>query len=153
MKKLLFIFTLFIFFVPQSFAKPNDTMYVSIKNATLKEKNKKFSKTLHTINYADKIKVEKEQNSWAYVYLESDSSIKGWIPLSSLSKRKILKSNNISANAKELALAGKGFSSAIEAEYFKSKDNNIEIVNEIETFSSSEQEIIEFINLGKLNNE
>lgn len=76
---------------------------------------------------------------------------KGWIPSSALSKKKVLASSSTTADAKEIALAGKGFSSSIESTYAKEFNVDYSDVDYVESQSVSDKELQSFIVEGQLN--
>ena len=93
-----------------------------------------------------------EKKSWAYICAISDDEIKGWIPLASLSKRRLIPNSSVTANAKELALAGKGFNKAIETKYFEDSTEILQKVDLVEENKVSTEEIVSFLEEGNLNN-
>lgn len=152
----LFLKSFFVFFIflcsSPLFAKQNETMYVAVQKAELKSSNKKTSKTEFTLNYADKVKILEEKKSWVLICAFSDDEIKGWIPLASLSERRLIPNSTVTANAKELALAGKGFNKAIEAKYFEDSTEVLQKVDLVEKNKIFAEEIVSFLEEGNLNN-
>ena len=71
---------------------------------------------------------------------------------SALTSKKIKDKNNAaSADADEIALAGKGFNSTIEAVYAEEFEVSFDIVDYIETLGADTEEAVEFARAGKLN--
>ena len=153
LKKLLSAFLIFIICSVFVFAKAGDVMYVAVQKGKLKEKNSSFSKTILQLDYAQKVKIVKEEKKWSFIQSESDKNIQGWIVSSALTKRKIIKNSLTTADAKELALAGKGFTEALEKEIFKNTENNLALIDKIEKNQISEEKIVEFIKEGNLHEE
>ena len=128
------------------------TQYVAIDPAPLKAKPAASSKKIGTVEYASEVIVLKTEKSWAYVQLASDSSVEGWLPESALTSKKIKeKSKAATANADEIALAGKGFNSTIEAVYADEFEVNFDIVDYIESLGADSEEVIYFAQQGQLN--
>ena len=134
------------------FAKESNSMYVSTETLTLKQKASAFSKDLTKLNYGDEVCITEEDKSWVCVYSVSNPNVKGWVPLASLTKKKILTgAKKTSADAKEVALAGKGFNSTIEAVYSEEYNIDYKLVDFVESNSVAYAELLDFINKGGLN--
>lgn len=152
MKRLTFLLVLLCLEVPIFSASKAKTQYVAIDPAPLKAKPAASSKKIGSIEYASAVIVLQEEKSWVYVQLVDDKSVEGWLPASALTSKKIKdKANAASANADEIALAGKGFNSTIEAVYAEEYQMNFDVVDYIETLSASEEETITFAKEGQLN--
>ena len=152
MKKLTILLVVFCLAVPTFAASKAKTQYVAIDPAPLKAKPAASSKKVGSIEYASAVLVLKEEKSWAYVQLVDDKSVEGWVPVSALTTKKIKdKANATSANADEIALAGKGFNSTIEAVYAEQYEMNFDIVDYIETLGADQDDAIAFAQAGQLN--
>lgn len=128
------------------------TMYIALENAQLKAKPASAAKKVAEAEYAAAVVVIKTEKSWSYVQLESDSSVEGWIPTTALTSKKIKdKKDAASADADEIALAGKGFNSTIEAVYAEQFEVSFEIVDYIETLGTDTDEAVAFAREGQLN--
>ena len=126
--------------------------YVAIDPAPLKAKPAASSKKIGSVEYASAVMVLKTEKSWVYVQLVDDKRLEGWLPASALTSKKIKdKASATSANADEIALAGKGFNSTIEAVYAEQYEMNFDIVDYIETLGAPEAEAIAFAKAGQLN--
>lgn len=136
------------------FAAPDKqkTLYVSIDPAPLKAKPAAAAKKVGSAEYASVVLVLKTEKNWAYVQLVDDKSVEGWIPESALTSKKIKdKGKAASADADELALAGKGFNSTIEAVYADQFEVNFSLVDFIETQEADIDSAIGFAQAGQLN--
>ena len=109
-------------------------MYVSVEEVTSKVKPSMWGKDGTDYYYGDLVEILDEDGSW-YLVTTKDGKRKGWLRDSVLTTRKLKKQGNVSVDAKELALAGKGFSSPIEAEYSEQYDIDFTSVDEIEKIS------------------
>ena len=152
MKKLIVLLIAFCLAVSSFAASKTKTQYVAIDPAPLKAKPAASSKKVGTIEYASAVLVLQEEKSWVYVQLAEDKSVAGWLPASALTSKKIKdKVDATSANANEIALAGKGFNSTIEAVYAEQYELNFDIVNYIESLGAEQEEAIAFAQAGQLN--
>ena len=127
--------------------------YVTLDPAPLQEKASAASKKIGTVDYASAVKVIQEKKGWVFVSLADDPSVQGWLPATALTTKKIkAKGKAANADADEIALAGKGFNSTIEAVYADEYMIDFSDVNLMETFNSSDiEEIIDFAYEGNLN--
>ena len=136
------------------FAAETTTMYVSTQKGLLKSNSSSSSKTVATLLYGDQVTVLSTQNKWCEIQIVTGTAAgkKGWILSASLTKKKIIaKGSKVTANAAELALAGKGFSSEVEDEYKKSGSADYDAVDRVEEATVSNSEQNAFISSGKLN--
>ena len=151
------LITILILFVIQTpiFAKPNSSMvgkdlYVSVEQVTSKIKPSMWGKPGYDYYYGDLVEVLEQDGSWCLVETKDGERI-GWLRDSVLTSRKLKTQGNVSVDAKELALAGKGFSSPIEAEYSEQYDIDFTPVDEIETISIDiDRKLRSFIREGDL---
>lgn len=151
MKKILIICLLMIFCFCGLFAKVGNKMYVSVEKAALKSGTSIFAKECGEVFYGDAVVVLEEKGKWTKVQGVSDSSISGWISRSSITTKKIIVSENkVSASAEELALAGKGLTAEIEAEYKKNGNGNYEAVEVLEKNEISFTRVLDFMKSGEL---
>ena len=104
--------------------------------------------------YGAKVTILHESGKWTEVVSVDNSKISGWLPASSLTKKKILADdslNRVSASADELALAGKGFSAEVEALYTTESNGAIyQLVDDIESTPIDKSGLWEFIQQGAL---
>ncbi|QTQ15591.1 hypothetical protein [Treponema parvum] len=133
-----------------------ETMYICAQKAQLKESTFFFSKTVATLLYGDRVDVLSSDGKWIKVSAPdkgaSAKEVSGWLQSSALTKKKIVsRGNRVSADAKELALAGKGFSEEVENEYKKSGKADYAAVDKMEDAELSSSDLFQFILEGKLN--
>lgn len=135
-------------------AKKGDTMYVSVEEAELKSGTGFFASRMGFLPYGSKVKVLAEDGRWIQVDSAEPGGPSGWLPSSSLTKKKILVVgglNTVSASADELALAGKGFSAEVEAQYTTESTAAIyAMVDNIEAAPLDVDGLLEFIVQGGL---
>ncbi len=146
----------FLWFVPGLFFADSSgtVMYVNVQKTSLKTGTGFFSGTVGTLSYGDKVEIVSEKSKWCEVVSSSNSALRGWIPASSLTKKKIVLSgdrNAVTASTDELALAGKGFSADAE-KVFRGNDSNLryDLVDKIEQNAPKMQDVYSFIVKGEL---
>lgn len=143
-----------IFSLVPLFGKPKASKpyYISVEEISAKTKPSFFGKAKDTFFYGDVVFIVNQKGSW--VEVEGQASKKsGWIKDSVVTTKKIVAKNRVSVDASEIALAGKGFSSPLEAEYSKSYNIDFDVVDKVENLSISLDEIEKFIEEGKLRGE
>ena len=149
-KKIIVLMSVFLLSL-SLYAKAKNIMYVAVNSASLKVKASKFAKESAILEYGTAAIVIDEKGDWYFICDSNDETKKGWIPSSALSKKKVLASSSTTADAKEIALAGKGFSSSIESTYAKEFNVDYSDVDYVESQSVSDKELQSFIVEGQLN--
>lgn len=124
--------------------------YIAVEEIKSKSSPSVWSRGNDIFFYGDKVVVEEEKGSWIKVS-QSGSGKSGWVKESCVTSRKIRAGNRVSVNADEIALAGKGFSNSIEAEYSSSYDIDFSIVDSVESVNFyNTKSLRDFIVDGKL---
>jgi hypothetical protein len=130
------------------------TMFVSVKNAELKDSTGLLANVRGTVPYAAEVSVLQERGRWVEVRAAGPPVLTGWMPSGDLSARRIVTSSTTpDATANELALAGKGFSAEVEAEYKTASGNNAAAYTTIDAMESqvvSAQVLYQFLQEGHL---
>lgn len=128
-------------------------MSVQVQTTQLRESPSYLGRVLATVSYTDRIEVLERQRGWAQVRA---SGTLGWVNESALTKKQLRLVSGAadverSASGEEIALAGKGFNSQVEAD-FKAKNREVDFtwIDRMETFKVSEQEIGSFMREGGL---
>ena len=111
-----------------TFADGPVAMSVQVKSGQLRETPSFLGKLLGSLNYGDRLQVLEQKGDWSRVTAAGGQT--GWVHSSALTKKKItMKAGDAdaqtAASGDELALAGKGFNSDVEAD-FKAKNKNID---------------------------
>lgn len=129
------------------------TAIIGKEKVSLRGKPSFLQKKVGAMKYGDRVKLLKKKRSWSLV---SKGKLKGWVHSSSLkSNRKILKEigkgNKIASkiNAKDISLAGKGFSPEHEQK-LKNKNVSFKDVDSIEKYGISFRRLNKFAKKGKL---
>lgn len=125
---------------------------VQVRTGKLREQPSFLGRIVGEVAYGDQIQVVREQGEW--VLGRSNSSLEGWIHISALTDDEIVlaagKGNvETAASGDELALAGKGFNSQVEAE-FRAQNREIDFawVDRMEKFIVTPEEMIGFLKVG-----
>lgn len=146
---------LFITFVIAPAKSVNaETLTVITKQNALRESCKFFAPIKTTVHYNDVLDVISQSGDW---YQVSFKGIQGCVHKSAVKKNSISLSNisgtgSQSASSEEVALAGKGFNPQVEAAYARENPGvNFQAINRIENYNVSENELINFIQGGRLN--
>lgn len=129
-------------------------MSVQVQTGQLRETPSFLGKVVTTVNYADRVIVVTKQSPWLQV--SSPAGKTGWIHESALTRdRIVLKAGaddvERTASGEEIALAGKGFNSQVEAD-FKEKNKDIDFtwIDRMETFKVEQAEMNAFLKEGGL---
>ncbi|MDR2551661.1 MAG: hypothetical protein LBD31_00625 [Treponema sp.] len=128
--------------------RAGDTMYVNVRSAALKSSTGFFASTAGTVRYGDQVRVLAVKGKWAQVRSGGSS---GWIASASLTTKPItVQGNTANASAREVALAGKGFSQDVENEYRKGGGINYNAVDSMEKLSIAGEDLLVFVEEGHL---
>ena len=130
------------------------TMSVQVRNGQLRATPSFLGKLVAAVAYADRVTVQQTQGEWRRVSAAGGQT--GWIHQSALSPKVIvLKAGaedvGTAASGEELALAGKGFNSDVEAD-FKKKNEKIDFgpIDSMEKIKIAPQDMLTFLNEGGL---
>ncbi len=104
------------------------TMSVQVKTGQVLDTPSFLGKVITRVNYGDRLQVLDHQGDWSKIAAPDGTS--GWIHSSALTKKKVSmnagdQNAQTAASGDELALAGKGFNSDVEAD-FKAKNRNVD---------------------------
>jgi uncharacterized protein YgiM (DUF1202 family) len=130
--------------------KRGDTMYVAVQSAPVKSSTGFFARTVGTLRYGDQITVTAVNGKWVQVSAAANRALAGWIASANVTSKRIIAGSGQSASAKELAMAGKGFSEEVEKEYKTGKNLNYDAVNALERVTVSDDDLFDFIEEGRL---
>lgn len=101
-------------------------MSVQVKDAQVREKPSFISKVVGNLTYGDRVEVQDSKGAWIRVSLAGGAA--GWMHNCALTSQKVVLSAGkgdarVGASGDELALAGKGFNSDVEAQFKKDYKN------------------------------
>lgn len=132
--------------------KAGDTVYVTAKSVQLKSSEGSFSSNSGLAVYGDSGKILSVSGKKVKIQLSTGSKSTGWIASGSITNKKINTSSKTTASAKELALAGKGWSEEAENAYKASNTNlDFKVIDAIEAIVISDSELSKFLEEGHLN--
>ena len=127
-------------------------MTVQVKSGQVREEPSFLGKVITSVNYGDRLQVVEQQGDWTKVTAPNGQA--GWMHTSALTKKKIaLKAGDqnaqTAASGEEMALAGKGFNSDVEAD-FKAKNRNIDFtwVDKMEKIKIAPEAMQQFLKAG-----
>ena len=97
-------------------------MSVQVRDGQLRNRASFLGAVVGTVAYGDRVTVNQEQAGWCEV--ATAAGLSGWIHESALTPKRVVMSSGTTdarsgASGEEVALAGKGFSKEVEAEYKK----------------------------------
>ncbi len=128
------------------------TMSVQVKTGQLRATPSFLGKVTADLAYGDQVTILKQQGEWMQAQTKSGQT--GWVHQSALSAKKIVMSSGsqqaqTAASGEELALAGKGFNSDVEAQ-FKSQNKDIDFtwIDRMAKIKVDPQECVEFLKEG-----
>lgn len=130
-----------------------ETMSVSVRSAQLREGPSFLSKVLETLGYGSRVETGERQDGWVRARI---GSLEGWLHESALSEKEIVLNPGAAdarraASSSEIALAGKGFSANVEAEYRRLNSGlNFAAVDAMESRPISDLELARFVQEGNL---
>lgn len=130
-------------------------MSVQVRQGELRAAPSFLAAVVRTVAYGDRLAVLEEQGPWARVSTQ-DRSAAGWIHASALTRKRVVlqagqKDADLAATSDEIALAGKGFNSDVEAE-FKARNRSIDYtwVDRMEKMTVSPKEMQTFLAQGEI---
>lgn len=136
-------------------ADAQKAMSVQVKESYLRATPSHLGKVVAKASYSDRVAVFEERGDWKKVSL-ANGKYQGWMHNSALTnKRIVLKAgqSNVatSVSRDEIALAGKGFSDEVEAQYRKNNKNlDYDWINRMEAFTVSPKQMEDFVSSGQL---
>jgi uncharacterized protein YgiM (DUF1202 family) len=125
------------------------TLYVTVKTAEIKANPNFFAESRGTIALGEAVTVIQTRNKWVEVSVQANTSLRGWVSLDSLSSRRVV-SRTRTANAEEVAMAGKGFSESVEQIYKSTSKADYTAVDAVERPVLSERTLYTFMSEGRL---
>ena len=99
-------------------AATSAVMSVQVRKADIRETPSFLGKVLTSLSYGEKVTVQSENGAWMQV---SSSGQSGWVHNSALTRKTVVMKSGegaqTTASSGEMALAGKGFNSDVEAQF------------------------------------
>ena len=136
-------------------ASAAEMMSVQVKTSQIRVQPSFLAKVVASVAYGDRVVVLGRQGIWTRIRDPKGRS--GWMHSSALTEKKIVMTagkNNVetAASSDELALAGKGFNSDVEAE-FKTRNKDIDFtwVDRMEKIVITPRQMEGFLKKGEVN--
>jgi hypothetical protein len=127
-------------------------MSVQVKSGQLRATPSFLGPLVAPLNYGDRLQVIEQQGDWSKATTPAGQT--GWVHRSALTKKKIVmkagdQDAQTAASGDELALAGKGFNSDVEAD-FKAKNRQIDFtwVDKMEKIKVTPESMQQFLKDG-----
>jgi len=131
--------------------KDGKVLYIAVKTATLKSSTSAFAENKGTLSYGTKVMQIKVDGNYTEVRSADNPSLTGWVTTASLTSKQIVAGTAASTTtAKEVALAGKGFSQEAEKTLSQKKELNYADVDRVEAIVVRERDIKKFLEEGEL---
>jgi uncharacterized protein YgiM (DUF1202 family) len=129
-------------------------MSVNVREAQVRATPSYLGKVLGTLAYGDQVQVAEKQKGWVKVSAPA-KGLSGWINESALTAKKVVLSSGSGtagqdASSGEVALAGKGFNSQIEAENRQDNTFDYVTVDRMEKIAVAPEAILAFLQQGDL---
>ena len=129
-------------------------MSVQVRDGQLRNRASFLGAVVGTVAYGDRVTVNQTQAGWCEVSLAGKT---GWIHESALTPKKVVLASGTadarvqSVGSEEVALAGKGFSKEVEAEYKKqNQDVDYTWVDWMGQQTVSSERLVAFLKQGNL---
>ena len=128
-------------------------MSVQVRDGQLRNRGSFLGTVVGTVAYGDRVTVNQTQAGWCEVTIAGKT---GWIHESALTPKKVVLASGTAdaragASGEEVALAGKGFSKEVEAEYKKqNKDIDYAWVDWMGKQKVSGEQLVQFLKQGEL---
>jgi uncharacterized protein YgiM (DUF1202 family) len=127
------------------------SMSVQVKQGAVRSTPSFVGQVVGNLNYGDRVLVTEQKPGWMKV---SAGGVSGWMHVSSLTeKRVVVKAGTgtvqTGATSEEMALAGKGFTADVEAQFrAQNRSANFAAVNRMEQRQVTQQELMQFLRTG-----
>ena len=139
-------------FAAAALAATPPVMSVQVRKADLRDTPSFLGRIVTSLAYGDKVTIQAENGAWVQVSAGGQS---GWLHTSALTTKNIVMKSGAGAqtgaSSGEMALAGKGFNSDVEAQ-FKANHKEIDFtwVDKMEKIKVAPSDLREFAKDGKL---
>lgn len=126
---------------------------VQVRTGPIRESPSFLGRVLGSAGYGDRVELVETRTPWMRV---RHGSLEGWMHESALTTRRLTMQAGegdaeVTATAEELALAGKGFTEEVEAEFrIRNREVDFAWVDRMETFGVGEAEMRAFLNEGRV---
>ncbi len=129
-------------------------MSVQVRDGQLRNRASFLGAVVANVTYGDRVTVHAEQAGWSEV--STAAGARGWIHGSALTPKRVVltagaSDAQVGASGAEVALAGKGFSQEVEAEY-KKQNRNLDYtwVDWMGQQTRTAEQLVQFLKQGGL---
>ena len=128
-------------------------MSIQVRKGEIRSAPSFLAAVTATAGYGERLTVLEEKGAWMKVS-DPEGKVTGWVHSSALTRKRIKleageKDAEVAASSSELALAGKGFNSDVEAE-FKNRHKDVDFtwVDKMEKITVTPDQMREFLGQG-----
>ncbi len=148
------VVALFVVAAAAAFAEEPRTMRVNVKETQVRATPSYLGKILDVLPYGDAVQVLEIRKGWVRVTVAA-KRVEGWVNMSALGEKKVaLKAGagkvEQGASSGEMALAGKGFNSQVEAQYRQDSKMDYTWVDRMGQITVSPEQVAAFLTEGGL---
>ena len=156
MKNYIFLSFLLLILISPLFAQ--EEMSITVRETQVRNNPSFLGKPTGTLVYGDRVLVLEEKNGWAFIHFadpNGEADREGWVHGSALTEKEIILADagrevGTGADAREVALAGKGFNKEVEARYKSEYDLDFTWIDRMEAFGRTREELVTFLVAGEL---
>jgi len=128
-------------------------MSVQVREGQLRATPSFLGPIIGPVSYGERVEAVQKQGDW--VDVKSSKNLRGWIHASALTTKQVVLNpgaqTQSAASSQEIALAGKGFNSDVEAQYRKNNANiDYTWVDRMEAIRITTDKMAQFLNDGKV---
>ena len=127
-------------------------MNVSVRDGQIRETPSFLGKIVGKAGYGQSVDVLEEQGDWAKVTVSG--GVGGWMHKTALTTGKLAMSGGSAApgsvSGKEMALAGKGFSAEVEADYRRTHGGDFAAIDAMERVHYDAPALLAFLSQGEV---
>ena len=137
-----------------AFAAPA-TMSLQVREGDVREAPSYLSRIVGKAAYGDRFTVDATRGAWSRVTAQT-GGLSGWLHSSALTRKKVKltageQDAQVAASSGELALAGKGFNSEVEAQFKEQNEAaDFAAVDRIEAIRVTMRQIRKFLDAGNV---
>ncbi|MCL2410489.1 MAG: SH3 domain-containing protein [Treponema sp.] len=152
MKKFFVVFCLLIFItgLAVSQVRAGGTLFVAVRQLDLRSGTGFFTSSRGRLDYGEQVTVLRVSGRFVEVRSVRTPALTGWAPSANLSARQVLGTTPGTATAREVAMAGKGFTQEVEDTFRAQHDLNFDDVDRIEAITINMEELRRFLLEGRL---
>jgi uncharacterized protein YgiM (DUF1202 family) len=156
MRRFLWLCAVLVLVAAANAGAADKVMSVTVDTTQIRATASYLAKVLATLKYGDKVTIlDQPANAkgWAKV-LGPDKKTQGWVNLSALTTKDVQLASTTgvqqTASSGDVALAGKGFNSDVEAQYKAEQKLDYTWVDKMQSFAPPPEQVAAFVSAGGL---